>query len=150
MATTRLPQDFKEFLKLLNEHNVRYFIIGGYAVGYHGYPRATADMDILIGLDKNNAKSLAKVLYKFGFELPEVSPELFLQKNKIIRLGNPPIRIEIHTSISGVDFDECYPDRVLDNIEEIPVKIISLKYLQKNKRESGRFKGLDNLKNLPE
>lgn len=103
-----LHPDFKDFLKLLNSHNVDYLLIGGYAVGYHGYPRATADIDIWIAMNPQNAIKMVKVLKKFGFGVPELSVDLFLQMNKIVRLGNAPVRIEVLTSISGVDFVVSY------------------------------------------
>jgi len=99
-----LPLDFKEFLKLLNEKNVRYLLIGGYAAGYHGYPRATNDMDIWIAVHPDNAQRIVDMLKEFGFDLPELTPDLFLKKDKIIRMGNPPMRLEISTGISGVEF----------------------------------------------
>ena len=149
MATARLPIDFKDFLKLLNSHDVKYLLIGGYAVGYHGYPRATADMDIWIESEKKNAVKLVTVLKKFGFDLPEISENIFLQQNKVFRMGNAPIRIELLTTISGVNFSICYKNRIEDKIDEVVIKIISLKYLKKNKKACGRYKDLDDLKNLP-
>jgi hypothetical protein len=144
-----LPQDFKEFLKLLNENNVKYLLIGGYAVGYHGYPRATNDMDIWIAVHSDNANKIVVTLRKFGFDLPELTPELFLQANKIIRLGNPPIRLEISTGISGVDFDECFKSRVVDTLDGVDVNIIGLSHLKTNKKAAGRMKDLVDLENLP-
>ncbi len=114
MATVNLPPDFKEFLKLLNAHQVEYLLISGYAVAYHGYPRATADMDIWISVDTHNAEKVVAALKAFGFDLPELSPELFLKEDQIIRMGMPPVRIEIATGISGVSFAECYASRVAD------------------------------------
>ena len=149
MAMTSLPEDFKDFLKLLNSHKVEYLLIGGYAVGYHGYPRATADMDIWIGISKKNAQKLVFVLKEFGFDLPEIKEELFLQENKVLRMGNAPIRIELLTTISGVDFKTCYKDRVEDIIDGINIKIINLKKLKENKKASGRHKDLDDLDKLP-
>jgi hypothetical protein len=95
MATIHLPPDFKEFLQLLNAHQVEYLLIGGYAVGYHGYPRATADMDIWIAMHPKNAEKVVVVLKEFGFDVPALSTELFLKANQIIRMGIPPVRIEI-------------------------------------------------------
>ena len=105
---THLPKDFKDFLQLLSKHNIRYLLIGGYAVGYHGYPRATADIDIWIEPIPTSARKIIQVLSEFGFDKNELSEDIFLQKDKIVRLGNPPLRIEIMMSISGVDFISCY------------------------------------------
>ncbi len=149
MATIRLPQDFKEFLKLLREHDVRYLLIGGYAVGYHGYPRATADMDIWVAIHPDNAERIVAVLHAFGFDLPELSAELFLRDNQIIRMGIPPVRLEICTSISGVEFETCYQERVTAVLDGVEVNLISLEHLRINKKASGRYKDLNDLENLP-
>ena len=149
MATIQLPQDFKEFLRLLNAHNVEYLLIGGYAVGYFGYPRATADMDIWIAMNPVNAEKIVSVLKEFGFNLPELSAELFLREWQIIRLGMPPVRIEISTTISGVHFDECYNGKVLGTLDGEQVNLISLNHLKINKKASGRYQDLADLDNLP-
>lgn len=149
MATIRLPPDFKEFLRLLNAHRVEYLLIGGYAVGYHGYPRATADMDIWIAIEPRNADRMVSVLREFGFNSPELGPELFLRPWQIIRLGVPPVRIEICTTISGVDFAECYADRVEDTLDGVPVDLIGLAHLKTNKKASGRHQDLADLDQLP-
>jgi len=135
---------------LLNSHEVEYLLIGGYAVGYHGYPRATADMDLWVGIDKKNAERIVKVLREFGFDLPEIRPEMFLQKNKIFRMGNTPLRIELLTSISGVEFQGCFKQRIEAKVDGVTVKIIDLLHLKKNKEATGRHKDLDDLENLPE
>ena len=144
----QLPPDFKEFLKLLNSHRVEYLLIGGYAVGYHGYPRATGDMDLWVAIRQNNAEKLVAVLGEFGFNPPQLSANLFLQENQIIRMGVPPMRIELLTTISGVDFDLCYSERIVDVIDNVEVPIINLKYLKQNKQASGRYKDLDDLQYL--
>ena len=149
MATIHLPPDFKEFLRLLNVHKVEYLLIGGYAVSYHGYPRATADMDIWVAIHPANAGRIVAALRDFGFDLPDLSPELFLQQWQIIRLGMPPVRIEIATTISGVDFSECYASRVEDTLDGVPVHLISLDHLKVNKKASGRHQDLADLEHLP-
>ena len=149
MVSSSLPPDFKEFLKLLNLRKVEYLLIGGYAVGYHGYPRATADMDIWIALNQATAEKVVGILKEFGFDVPELAPEIFLEEDQVIRLGRPPIRIEILTSISGVEFASCYAERVEDEIDGVPVKIISLADLKQNKRASGRYQDLADLEKLP-
>lgn len=149
MATINLPPDFKEFLKLLNAHQVEYLLIGGYAVAYHGYPRATADMDIWIATHPQNAEKVVAALKEFGFDLPELSVEIFLKEGQIIRMGVPPVRIEIATSISGVSFEVCYVARVVDVLDEVEVSLIDLAHLKINKKAAGRHKDLDDLENLP-
>jgi predicted nucleotidyltransferase len=149
MATIHLPKDFKEFLKLLNANQVEYLLIGGYAVGYHGYPRATADMDIWIAIKPENSTRLINVFNEFGFSDSVLKSDIFLKEDQIIRIGLPPIRIEVVTTISGVSFDECYSERVIDKIDGIKVNLIDLKHLKINKKASGRHKDLNDLENLP-
>ncbi len=144
-----LPNDFKEFLRLLNRRQVEYLVVGGYAVSYHGYPRATYDLDVWVSLQPANAKRLVESLEEFGFSVPELSPGLFLKPDQIIRLGLPPIRIEIHTGISGVVFEECYPSRLIVPIDGEMIQLIALPDLRKNKRASGRHKDLSDLEYLP-
>ena len=149
MATIHLPQDFKEFLRLLNAHKVEYLLIGGYAVGYFGYPRATADMDIWIAMNPANAERIVTALKEFGFNLPDLSAELFLEEWQIIRLGVPPVRIEISTTISGVHFDECFAEKEVAELDGEGVNLISLNHLKINKKASGRHQDLADLENLP-
>jgi len=144
-----LPPDFKEFLQLLNSHQVEYLLIGGYAVGYYGYPRSTGDMDVWIAINPENAAKLVTVLKEFGFDVPNLSPELFLEKGKITRMGVPPMRLEILTSISGVSFEECYKNRTVDVVDGVKINLISISHLKANKKASGRHKDLNDLENLP-
>ena len=149
MAMIHLPPDFKELLNSFNAQQVEYLLIGGYAVGYYGYPRATADMDIWVAVYPENAEKIVTVLKEFGFDVPELSTELFLKEDQIVRMGLPPIRIEIVTSISGVHFPECFAERVVANLDGVDVNIINIKHLKINKRASGRYKDLNDLDNLP-
>jgi len=149
MATVNLSPDFKEFLRLLKEHQVEYLLVGGYAVAYHGYPRATADMDVWIAIHPENAHRFVTVLKTFGFDMSELSTELFLKEGQIIRMGVPPVRIEIVTSASGVHFKECYAARVVDELDGVEVDLIDLDHSKRNKRAAGRHKDLDDLENLP-
>lgn len=133
MGNQRLPQDFKEFLKLLNERGVEYLLIGGYAVGYHGYPRTTADMDVWVANNRENARKLVEVFMEFGMNSPDITPELFMNSGNIIRMGVPPVRINVLNEIDGVS-----------------VPLISLADLRRNKKAAGRYKDFDDLEHLPE
>ena len=133
---------------MLNSYQVEYLLIGGYAVSYHGYPRTTADMDIWIAIQKENAEKMVNVLREFGFDTPQLTADLFLRENQIIRMGTPPMRIELLTTISGVRFEECYSERMVDIIDDIEVQIINLEHLRRNKQASGRQKDLDDLEHL--
>ncbi len=148
MAVIELHPDFKDFLKLLTSNDVRYLLVGGYAVGYYGYPRATGDMDIWIEISAVNSQKLTLAFREFGMPSETISESLFLEKNKVIRMGVPPIRLEVITSASGVEFDECYHNRVIIEIEGIPVNIISVEDLKKNKRAAGRYKDMEDLEHL--
>jgi hypothetical protein len=145
-----LPGDFSEFLKLLRSHGVDYLLIGGYAVAYYGHPRATGDLDIWIAIDPENATRVTEALRAFGFDTPQLEPGLFLREQSIVRMGNVPLRIEILTSISGIEFDEAYADRVEGVLGGTEATLISLRHLRLNKRSSGRLKDLMDLEHLPE
>lgn len=150
MGGQTLPKDFREFLKLLNESDVRYLLIGGYAVGYHGYPRATADMDVWVAVAPDNAAKLVDVFRRFGMQSQSLTPALFQDHGKIIRMGVPPMRIEVLTGIDGVEFDQCYAERLTAEIDGQKVALISRKHLRMNKQAAGRHKDLDDLEHLPE
>jgi predicted nucleotidyltransferase len=147
MDTILLPPDFREFLRLLNSHGVRYLLVGGYAVGVYGYPRATADMDIWVATDAENVKAVLAALAEFGFA--EVAPELFAKEEQVLRMGVPPLRIELLTGVSGVGFEDCYPRRTVVNLGEVEVNLIGLDDLKTNKAASGRHKDLNDLEHLP-
>ncbi len=149
MATIQLPPDFKEFLQLLNSKEVEYLLVGGYAVSYHGYPRATGDMDIWIAVHPQNAAKTIEVLREFGFSSADLSDELFLRPEQIVRMGVPPFRLEVFTTISGVKFEECYTHRITDIIDGVSVNFINLSDLKANKTASGRPKDINDLLNLP-
>lgn len=145
-----LYSDFKEFLKLLNEYRVEYLLIGGYAVGLHGYVRSTQDMDIWVSASSDNAERLSLALQEFGFPALDVPSSLLAHPDRIFRMGVPPTRIEITTSISGVSFPECRQNRVEMELDGLVVPVISLPCLRRNKKASGRHKDLADLENLPE
>jgi hypothetical protein len=149
MDTTQLPDDFREFLKLLTEHRVDYLLIGGYAVGHFGYVRATTDIDIWVDRSESNADRIVAALREFGFDAPNLNRDLFLTIDKIIRMGVPPLRIELHTGISGVEFRDCYRRRVHCTMDGVAVSVLSLDDLKRNKRASNRAKDLADLDNLP-
>ncbi|MCX6543164.1 MAG: nucleotidyltransferase [Acidobacteria bacterium] len=149
MATPSLPSDFREFLRSLNGHGVKYLVVGGYAVGYYGYPRATADIDLWVAIHPDNASRLVEAVRAFGFDRPELTEALLMKPDQIIRMGVPPFRIELMTTISGVHFDQCYAARTVAELEDVTVSLISLEHLKANKRSAGRFKDLDDLEHLP-
>lgn len=149
MVMIELHPDFRDFLKLLNSMGVRYLLVGGYAVGCHGYPRATADMDVWVAVDKENAEKTCKALEEFGIPKNLLSLDLFLEKDKVIQMGLPPVRIEVITGASGVGFDECYAHRERVEVEGVCVDVIGLDALKKNKKACSRPKDLEDLLHLP-
>ena len=143
-----LPQDFKEFLVLLNSEKIEYLLVGGYAVSFHGYPRPTGDLDIWVAMNPDNATKLVSALNKFGFAGVGANEELFLTPGRVVRMGVPPVRIEVLNSISGVDFAACRVRRIHAVIDGVPVPLISREDLLINKRAAGRDKDLNDLKHL--
>lgn len=150
MARIELQPDFREFLRLLNCHEVEYLLVGGYAVGYYGYPRATGGMDIWIAISETNAERTARAVREFGMPEQEAVKGLFTQENKIIRMGVPPVRIEVITRASGVRFADCYSRRDVVDMDGVSVNLISLADLKANKQACGRHKDLEDLKHLPQ
>lgn len=150
MTTIRLPNEFLEFLRLLNENDVRYLVVGGYAVAYHGYPRTTADIDIWIARDENNANRMVSALSAFGFGVADLDTSLFLNEHGLVRMGHAPVCIEILMSIPGVEFEQCYVDRHRIVIDDTSIDVIGLEALRTNKAATGRHRDLDDLENLPD
>lgn len=126
----RLPEDFSEFLKLFRAHGVRHLLVGGWAVGLHGRPRTTQDLDVWVEVSPANSISIVRALKEFGFE---ASRELFLDPDSMIRMGMPPLRIEILNAISGVEFDAAHQNGVEMLLDGVPVRVISLADLRKNR-----------------
>ncbi len=148
MDTIQLPNDFKEFLRLLNSRSVEYLVVGGYAVAHYGHPRATGDLDVWIGVHPENAERVRAALCDFGFAAEAAASAPLDVPGKIVRMGVPPIRIELLTSISGVDFQPCFARRVSVIIGGTDVPFISLDDLLSNKREAGRTKDIADLEEL--
>lgn len=146
----RLPPDFKEFLQLLDAEGVEYLLVGGYAVGFYGHPRATGNMDIWVASSEENAKRVVQSLRAFGFQSPKLSTKLFTEVSQIVRMGLPPMRLELLTEIDGVEFAECYARRHRETIDGVGVNLIALADLRKYKAASGRHKDLADLEELPE
>lgn len=144
-----IPRDFREFIALLNARHVRYLIVGGYAVAYHGYPRATGDLDVFIELSRRNAEAMIEVFGRFGFVTTDLGPEFFMDKGEVVRLGREPLKLEILNDISGVTFAECYRRRIRARIGGLGINFIDLPRLLQNKLAAGRDKDRLDVKNLP-
>jgi predicted nucleotidyltransferase len=144
-----LLPDFQDLLRFLNEQGVEYLVIGGMAVNFYGYHRSTGDLDIWVAVTPENEERFARALRRFGFSEQTVARRPLLEKPKFIRIGHPPLRVEIHTAISGVEFDDCFHRGVVHSIGGIDVRFISLADLKANKRAAGRLKDLADLESLP-
>ncbi len=140
MGKRQLPDDFKEFIQCLNKNEVRYLLVGGWAVGIYGNPRATKDIDFLIAIDTDNIENLQKALSEFG--APTVNDSVFQETGNIFRMGRSPIQIDIINQADGIHFEECYPERETIKVEGIELSIISRKDLLRNKKASGRYRDL--------
>ena len=144
----RLPKHLREFIELLNSHDVRYLIVGGYAVAYHGFPRTTGDIDLFIEASLENAARLQEVLVQFGFGSLGLTLGDFLERGTIIQLGYPPHRIDLVTSISGVTFADAWARRVSASIDDLPMSLIDRESLLANRAAAGRPKGLLDIDSL--
>ncbi len=145
-----LPPDFKDFLRLLNVHDVDYLLVGGYAVALHGYVRYTQDMDIWVFTSPENAAKVVLALKEFGFAQSNELLDVLQKEKRVIGMGIPPVKIEVITTIDGVSFVECFRNRLTIEVDGVSVNYLSLPDLLKNKKASGRFKDLNELEHLPE
>ena len=143
-----LHPDFREFVRSLNANRVRYLVVGGYAVAFHGHPRYTKDLDIWVEPSAGNAERIVKALEDFGFGSLGLKASDFLVPDQAIQLGYPPCRIDLLSTLPGVEFDPCYSARVQVVIDNTPIDFIDLENLKKNKRAAGRHQDLADLENL--
>lgn len=143
----RLPDDFREFLLLLNAHHVEYLIVGGHAVSFHGYPRFTHDVDVVIVPERSNALRLMEALADFGFSQLELVADDFV-RDVTVALGRAPHQIDIMTYIKGVDLGEAWQRRVEGQLDQVPVYFVAKDDLIANKRAVGRPEDLADIARL--
>ncbi|MFA6262301.1 MAG: hypothetical protein WC760_12590 [Bacteroidia bacterium] len=141
-------QDFKEFVELLIRNKAEYLIVGGYAVGVHGHPRYTGDLDIWLNPTPENAEKILKCVNEFGFSSYGLTKSDFMKEGNVIQLGYPPLRIDLLSQIDGVVFSECFKNRMEVEIDSLVVNFIGYADLLKNKKESGRLRDMDDLDHL--
>lgn len=145
-----LNKDFREFIESLNSNGVKYLLLGGYAIAFHGHPRYTKDLDIWVELSETNAEKILQALEDFGFGGLELTKDDFLLVGQVVQLGYSPNRIDVINSPSGVDFAECYACRLEIEIDGITISLIDLENLKKNKKAAGRLQDLADLEKLEE
>jgi hypothetical protein len=137
-----LQSDLSEFIGLLNSLKVEYLVVGGHAVAFHGHPRFTGDIDFFIRSTAQNAERVLRVLAAFGFGSLGITAADLTEPGQVVQLGRPPNRIDILTSISGVDFDSAWSSRAPADLDGHAVNFIGVDELLKNKQASGRPKDL--------
>lgn len=133
-----LNKDYKEILQLLLEEQVNFILVGAYALGAHGYPRATGDIDIWVKADEINSINIYKALERFGAPVDQITVNDFASEGIVFRIGVTPRRIDIITRIDGVSFDEADEDKIIVEVEDLKLPILSFDKLIQNKLSTGR------------
>jgi hypothetical protein len=133
-----LHPDFRGLLECLAARDVRFLVVGGYAVAAHGHPRYTGDLDVWVWTEEQNAAGVHAALEDFGFASLGLVPADFAVPGRVVQLGYPPVRIDLLTSIDGVEFEDCFERRVLIDVGGVTAPFISLADLRRNKQASGR------------
>lgn len=146
--TINLEKDFIDFIKLCNQYEVKYLVIGGYAVSVHGYPRSTKDMDVCIEISESNAAKMVNVINDFGFSSLHLTKEDFMHENYITQLGYEPVRIDILNDLSGIDFETAWKNKKVVNMLDVPVNFIGYNELMKVKENAGRPQDLADIDKL--
>jgi hypothetical protein len=144
----KLQNDLREFIELLNSHAVEYLVVGGHAVAFHGHPRFTGDIDFFVRATPENAQRIMDVLQAFGFGGIGVVTGDFLAPNRVVQLGRPPARIDLMTSISGVEFDAAWGSRAPAPLDGQPVSFLGWEDLIRNKKAAGRDKDRADVRKL--
>jgi predicted nucleotidyltransferase len=144
-------EDFQDFLLALNKAKVKYVLVGGYSVIYHGFPRTTGDLDIFVEVSETNYNCLEKAFKSFGMPVFDMNADNFLHNANlnVFTFGRSPVSIEILKEITGLTFKEVFDQAIETEMEGVSLKIINLKHLKENKKQSGRNKDLNDLENLP-
>ena len=145
-----VQKDFRELLALFNEHKVEYVIVGGYALAFHGAPRYTGDIDILIHPDTANAHRILAALDEFGFGSVDLKAADFQKQGNVIQLGVPPVRVDIITSLTGISWEDACAGKAHGKYGDISVHYIGREQFIANKRAVGRKKDLADIEALGE
>lgn len=145
-----LNEDYKDMLQILLDREVKFLIVGAYALAVYGYPRATGDIDIWVEASSENSRRIFSALTSFGSPTSGLTENTFIQKGIIFQIGVAPRRIDLITYIDGVDFNNAYPSRTTIVVEGLNLPFISKENLIKNKKSTGRDKDLVDAKHLQE
>jgi len=144
----KLHRDLREFVELLNLHRVEYLVVGAHAVAFYGHPRFTGDIDFWVRPEIGNAARVIKVLHAFGFDQLGLAVKDFVELGRIVQLGQPPNRIDLLTSISGVNFDSAWRSREEGVLDGLPASFLGWDSLIQNKLASGRPKDVADVAQL--
>lgn len=144
----KLSRDFHELLACFARHDVRYLVIGGWALAAHGVPRMTKDLDLWVFPESTNADAVVTALHEFGFTGLGLTAKDFEEEGIVVQLGYPPNRVDLITSPTGVSFSACWQDRLELNLDGVQVPFIGLDGLKANKRATGRSQDLVDLETL--
>lgn len=144
----KTSKDLREFVALLNSRKIKYLVVGGYAVAYHGLPRYTEDIDFLIETSPENASLVATAINDFGFANLGLKPDDFLAPENVIQLGRAPNRIDLLTSVTAVSFEEAWKTKIQTDLDGLPVWVISKDLLVKNKLATGRRQDLADVERI--
>ena len=145
----RLDPDFREFFELFAAREVRYLVVGGYALAVHGAPRYTGDIDAWVEPTAENSRRVVQAFADFGFASLGLPPDTFAEADVVVQVGQPPLRIDVMTSISGADFEACYRARVTADADGLALDVIGLDCLRANKAATGRPQDLADMDRLP-
>lgn len=138
-------KDFEEFFELLNKHKVRFVVVGGYAVVFHGFPRFTGDIDVYYEAETKNIEALLSALSEFGFNFPELTVPELSKQGQVVQLGQPPNRIDLINQISGREFEPVWQNKVAGSYGKESVFYINLDDLLQNKQATARTKDLQDI-----
>jgi hypothetical protein len=143
-----MPPDFVDLLRAFAAADVRYLVVGAYALGLHGRPRATGDLDVWIDANPENAVRVMAALASFGAPLDDVTADDFSREGITYQIGLPPLRIDVLTQLTGLSFAEAWPDRLRRLVDDIDVDFIGRDAFVRNKRATGRLKDLADVEDL--
>jgi hypothetical protein len=145
-----MNQDFLDLLRAFIEHDVRFLIVGAYALGVHGRPRATGDLDVWVDPTPDNAANIMRALAQFGAPMGQVTAEDFSRPGIVFQMGLPPVRIDVLTALSGLTFEEAWPGHTRANFGPVAVDVLGREDFIKNKRATGRARDLGDIEALGE
>jgi len=143
-----LNKHFLDFIRLLESHKVEFVVVGGYAVGVHGFPRNTGNLDVFVAISRENADRLIGAFKEFGFASLNLKPEDFLEADMVVEIGREPIKTQVLTGIDGISFDRCRNDRILVDVSGTQIPFVGFDSLLANKAASPRSKDRIDLEEL--